>query len=52
MTCRKRVTTRLRCEGLILRRETCRGSIDDDGRCRRCGGVARDRRHPSRGIVQ
>jgi len=39
MTCRKKIMRRLRCEGMVFRHQVCGGTVDDDGRCRACGGV-------------
>jgi hypothetical protein len=47
MTCRKRLyqfERQTEAHGLLVRRQLCRGHIDDNGRCRSCGGIYGKRR--------
>lgn len=52
MRCRKTYTTTThRPHGLALVRVRCHGEIDDDGRCRVCGGLwGRREGRPSRAV--
>lgn len=64
MTCRKKITRHATLfervmafeggvpdGGLLLIREKCKGEVDDDGRCRRCGGIYGRRASKPVGIV-